>query len=97
LKKITKKIFFNNIGLTCNFAKVLSQNNALRRHYKRSLDASYFIQIYHFSKSRIHLPQEQGKLLAIGFDWLCFADSTALDTCRLPKIERGLPALRATA
>ncbi len=32
MKKITKKIFFNNIGLTCNFAELIYQGGLIAIH-----------------------------------------------------------------
>jgi hypothetical protein len=41
LKKIMKEIFFNNIGLTCNFAELINHETQARRGGQVAKEADY--------------------------------------------------------
>jgi len=60
LKKIIKEIFFNNIGLTCNFAELIMSFYPIRQHY-----TNYFVPFQrktsYFFENFLELPFFQAK------------------------------------
>jgi len=75
LKKIIKEIFFNNIGLTCNFAELI-KNNSLGAAYsgRRPVDPALTYSIINPYEPGFQLnfalgkkPLSRGKLLRRGY------------------------------